>query len=36
VLDPTVDWDEVREIVREAYRLVAPKQLVAALDAGGD
>jgi hypothetical protein len=29
-LDP--DWDEVAAIVRDAYRLVAPKKLVAVLD----
>jgi len=29
-LDP--DWDEVAEIVRDAYRHVAPKKLVAELD----
>jgi hypothetical protein len=27
-----VDWDEVAEIVQEAYRTVAPKKLVALLD----
>lgn len=26
------DWDEVREIVRDAYRCVAPKTLAAQLD----
>lgn len=30
-VDP--DWDEVREILRDAYRCVAPKTLVARLDA---
>ena len=30
-LDP--DWDEIAEIVRDAYRQVAPKRLVAQLDA---
>ncbi len=30
-LDSTVDWDEIGEIVREAYRLVAPKKLQALL-----
>jgi hypothetical protein len=29
-LDP--DWDEITEIVRDAYRQVAPKTLVARLD----
>jgi hypothetical protein len=27
-----VDWDEVAGIVADAYRLVAPKKLVAQLD----
>lgn len=31
-LDVEVDWDEVREILLDAYRLVAPKKLVALLD----
>jgi hypothetical protein len=31
-LDIDPDWDEVTEILREAYRLVAPKTLVAKLD----
>jgi hypothetical protein len=26
------DWDEVAEVVREAYRVVAPERLVVALD----
>ncbi len=30
---PGVDWDEVAELVVEAYRCVAPKRLVAELDA---
>ena len=30
-----VDWDEVREFVLDAYRLVAPKRLVAQLDDRG-
>jgi hypothetical protein len=29
-----VDWDEVSAIVTDAYRMVAPKTLVQALDAG--
>jgi hypothetical protein len=33
-VDVDPDWDEVGEICAEAYRLVAPKALVAALDAG--
>jgi hypothetical protein len=31
-LDVDVDWDEVAGIVEDAYRMVAPKRLVAALD----
>jgi hypothetical protein len=30
-LDVDVDWDEVADIVEDAYRLVAPKRLVAQL-----
>lgn len=33
-LDVGVDWDEVAGVVTEAYRQVAPKTLVARLDAG--
>ncbi|MGE5596495.1 MAG: MmcQ/YjbR family DNA-binding protein [Hyphomicrobiales bacterium] len=29
---PNVDWDEIALLVTEAYRTVAPKQLLAALD----
>jgi hypothetical protein len=32
---PEVDWDEVAEIVAEAYRTVAPRRLAARLDAEG-
>jgi hypothetical protein len=32
-LDRDVDWDEIADIVEDAYRLVAPKRLVAQLDA---
>jgi hypothetical protein len=32
-LDRDLDWDEVAGIVEDAYRLVAPKTLVAGLDA---
>jgi hypothetical protein len=32
-LDRKVDWTEVTEICRDAYRVVAPKTLVARLDA---
>ena len=31
-LDVEVDWDEMAGIAEEAYRVVAPKQLVAKLD----
>jgi hypothetical protein len=34
-LDVEVDWDEIAELVEDAYRVVAPKRLVAELDAGG-
>lgn len=33
-LDIDPDWDEVADVVDEAYRKVAPKRLVAQLDAG--
>lgn len=29
---PDVDWDELREIVRDAYRVIAPAKLSALLD----
>jgi hypothetical protein len=32
-LDRDPDWDEIAAIVEEAYRLIAPKRLVAQLDA---
>jgi hypothetical protein len=32
-LDIDVDWDEMATIAEEAYRVVAPKQLIAKLDA---
>ncbi len=32
-LDGKVDWSEISEICRDAYRVVAPKTLVALLDA---
>jgi hypothetical protein len=35
-LDRDLDWDEVAGIVEDAYRLVAPKKLVARLDAATD
>ena len=31
-LDVRVDWDEIAAIVEDAYRVVAPKTLVAQLD----
>ena len=31
-LDVPVDWDEIADLVEDAYRRVAPKRLVAALD----
>jgi hypothetical protein len=31
-LDGTVDWTEVAEVCEDAYRLIAPKRLVAELD----
>ncbi|GAA3825167.1 MmcQ/YjbR family DNA-binding protein [Sphaerisporangium flaviroseum] len=31
-LDVPADWDEISEIVTEAYRLIAPKALAARLD----
>ena len=34
-LDVDPDWDEVAAAVEEAYRLVAPRKLVAELDARG-
>jgi hypothetical protein len=33
-LDVGVDWDELGRICEEAYRVIAPKKLVAMLDAG--
>ena len=32
-LDMPVDWDEIAELVVDAYRMVAPKRLLATLDA---
>jgi hypothetical protein len=31
-LDVPADWDQIADLVVEAYRVVAPKRLVAALD----
>ncbi|MFC4603413.1 MmcQ/YjbR family DNA-binding protein [Rhodococcus kronopolitis] len=33
-LDVRVDWDEVADIVEDAYRTVAPRNLVSRLDSG--
>ena len=33
-LDVPVDWDEIAGIVTDAYRMVAPKKLLAELDKG--
>ncbi len=33
-LDVPIDWDELAEVVEDAYRSVAPRRLVAVLDAG--
>ncbi len=33
-LEEPVDWDEVAELVEDAYRVVAPKKLVDELDEG--
>jgi hypothetical protein len=32
---PGVDWDEIAELVVDAYRTIAPKRLAAQLDADG-
>jgi hypothetical protein len=32
-LDVPVNWDEIAELVEDAYRMVAPRRLVAELDA---
>ena len=31
-LDGKADWNEIRELIRDAYRLVAPRKLIAVLD----
>jgi hypothetical protein len=33
-LDEPVDWDDVADLVEDAYRVVAPKRLVVELDRG--
>ena len=35
-LDGRVDWDEIAELCEDAYRTVAPRRLVARLDAAED
>jgi hypothetical protein len=35
-LDVPVDWDEIRDVVLDAYREVAPRRLAAALDSSLD
>jgi hypothetical protein len=32
LLDGDTDWDEIRELVTESYRILAPKKLTALLD----
>ncbi len=32
-LDDVVDWDEMADLLRDAYRLIAPKKFLAQLDA---
>lgn len=32
---PDIDWEEIEEIVEDAYRMVAPKRLIAKLEARG-
>lgn len=34
--EESTDWDEVREVLTESYRLLAPKKLVAQLEAASD
>lgn len=34
-LDVPFDWDEIAEVVTDAYRVIAPAKLVARLDEGG-
>lgn len=34
-LDVPVDWEEIEALVEDAYRMVAAKRLIAALDATG-
>jgi hypothetical protein len=32
---PGVDWDEITDIIEDAYRTVAPPKLIQRLDAAG-
>ncbi len=32
LLTDTTDWEELRELVTESYRILAPKKLIAQLD----
>jgi hypothetical protein len=34
-LDVPTDWDEIADLVEDAYRMIAPKRLVAELDGRG-
>jgi predicted DNA-binding protein (MmcQ/YjbR family) len=34
-LDVEQDWDELDELIRDSYRLIAPKRLVALMDPAG-
>ena len=33
-LDVPTDWDEIADLVEDAYRMIAPRRLVAALEVG--
>lgn len=35
-LDGTIDWESIADQMRDAYRLIAPKRLLAGLDTNGD
>ena len=35
-LDRDPDWAEVTDLMRDSYRMIAPKKLLAALDQGGE
>lgn len=32
ILAPATDWDEIDELIRDSYRVLAPKKLLAHLD----